>query len=128
VEACGTPPPGRRYVHVCDCEADDFGFYDACRRTGCDFVNRVYQQRRAALGHPAAADIAAADIAAKRGLLVDLARTLTPLGGKTLELRTRTRVRKRVKRKGRRHASKCLRDVPARRAKLLVSAGPVTVF
>jgi hypothetical protein len=119
VKACGRPAAGRRYVHVCDCGADDFGFYDACRRGGCDFVNRIYQQRRAALGH---------DAITQQGLLIDLARTLTPLGGKTLELRSRKGVCKKIKRPGERRAKKRRQDVRARRAKLLVAAGAVSVF
>lgn len=119
VDACGTPPPGRRFVHVCDCGGDDFGFYNACRKRGCDFLNRIYQQRRAALGHEAMG---------KEGLLIDRARTLEPLGGKTIELRARRGVRKKVRKKGKRHASSTLRDLPKRRAKLLVSASAVSVF
>jgi hypothetical protein len=124
-EACGAPAPGRRYVHVCDSGADDFLFYDACRRAGGDFLTRACRQRCAALGHVAAAE------QGEQGLLVDLARSLPALGGKTLELRSRKGVVKRVKRpgnRGRDKRSKVRVDVPARRAKLLVSASPVTVF
>ena len=120
--ACGAPAPGRRYVHVCDCGSDDFLFFAACRRAGSDFLSRVYEQRRAATGHEASQ---------KQALLLDLARSLPALGGKVLELRSRKGVVKRVRRPGNRGRDKRSRvaaDVPARRAKLLVSSSPVTVF
>jgi hypothetical protein len=125
VAACGRPPDGARYVHVCDSGADDFGMFDACRSAGSDFLVRACQDRRAALGHEAVSP-------SGRGVLA-LARSLPALGGKVLDLRARSRVRRRVKAsergaKGVKCMTSRVADVPGRRAKLLVSAGAVTVF
>jgi len=54
VEAIGAPPPGGRYVHVGDREADIFPLYQRCKsQAGVSFVVRVSQLKRAAVaGHP----------------------------------------------------------------------------
>ena len=100
VREVGRPPSGTQWIYVCDRYADDFETYETCRETGADFVIRVAQDRRAALGHEASE-------ASDR--LLALARSLPPAGGKTLWVRPRpTR--------------------QAREAKLLVASAPVTVF
>jgi hypothetical protein len=45
VAAVGTPPPGAQWIHVGDCGSDLFAFWEACRRHGCDFLVRAYQER-----------------------------------------------------------------------------------
>ena len=100
VREVGRPPSGTQWIYVCDRYADDFETYETCRETGADFVIRVAQDRRAAMGHEACE-------ASDR--LLKLARSLPPAGGKTLWVRQRpTR--------------------QAREAKLLVTSAPVTVF
>ncbi|MCH7840269.1 MAG: IS4 family transposase [Planctomycetes bacterium] len=100
VREIGCPPSGTQWIYVCDRYADDFETYETCRETGADFVIRVAQDRRAALGHEASE-------ASDR--LLELARSLPPAGGKTLWVRQRS-------------------TRQARRAKLLVGSAPVTVF
>lgn len=100
VREVGAPPSGTQWVQVCDRYADDFETYAACRQAGVDFVIRVAQDRRAALGHEAneASDH-----------LLQSARLLEPSGGRRLWVRRRpTR--------------------QPRWAKLLVAFAPVTVF
>jgi hypothetical protein len=96
----GPPPSGTQWIHVCDRYADDFETYEACRRTGVDFVIRAAQDRRAAAGH---------DACEACDHLLTLARSLAPAGAKTMGVRRRpTR--------------------QPRWAKLQVSFAPVTVF
>lgn len=100
VREAGSPPPNSQWIHVCDRYADDFETYETCVETKVDFVIRVAQDRRAAMGHEAADP---------SDRLLEMARSLVPCGGKTLWLRQRpTR--------------------QARWAKLLVGFAPVTVF
>jgi hypothetical protein len=119
VKGCGSPAAGKRFVHVTDNGSDDFSYFLACAATGSDFLCRIYQPRKAALGHEATAG---------ERSVTELARSLPALGGKTLELRGRSGQKKKVKVEGKRHASTVVRDVPGRVAKLLVSASAVTVF
>lgn len=100
IRQVGPSPQGSQWIYVCDRYADDFETFETCRDTGADFLIRVAQDRRAAVGHEASQ--------ASDRLLV-LARSLPAAGGKTLWVRQRpTR--------------------QARWAKLLVSSSPVTVF
>ena len=78
VEALGAPPPQARWIHVGDREADNYDFFDACRRMGGGFLVRAYQNRRAAMGHEATEP---------SGYLMDLARSLKPMGQKSLYVR-----------------------------------------
>jgi hypothetical protein len=139
VRACGTAAAlGKRFTHICDCGSDDFGFFGACLDVGSDFLSRIYQPRKAVLGHDAAEaaeDDLDLDPRAARATratavsLLDLARALPALGGKTLTLRSRKGITHKVKKPGKRHASTCRRPhVPARCVQLLVSASPVTVL
>lgn len=100
VEAVGTAPESSRWIHVTDREADNFGFFRACDRTGTGFLVRAAQDRCAALGHQAQAS---------EGYLKQLARSLPALGGKQLLLRGRP-------------------DRRARLANLQVAASRVTIF
>ena len=100
VEAVGVAPGSSRWKHVADREADNFGFFRACGRTGTGFLVRAAQDRCAALGHEAQAP---------DGHLKQLARSLPALGGKQLVLRSRPVRRARI-------------------ANLLVAASPVTIF
>lgn len=93
----GTP---RRWIHVTDRYSDNFEFFEACRQVPVDFVVRVAQDRRAALGHGAAQPT---------GLLMPLARELPGGGETTLTLRRRP-TRK------------------PREARLLVAWSPMTLF
>lgn len=97
VGAGGAP---RRWVHVTDRYSDNFEFFETCRQTQVDFLVRVAQDRRAALGHGAAAPT---------GLLMQLARQL-PGGGESV-----LTLRKRPTRK-------------PREARLQVSWSPITLF
>ena len=100
VREVGASPSGVQWIHVCDRYADDFETYETCRDTGVDFVIRVAQDRRSAIGQEALAP---------SGRLLPLARSLPAAGGKTMWLRHRpTR--------------------QARWAKLLVAFAPVRVF
>jgi hypothetical protein len=45
VLAIGAPPPEALWVHVGDRGADLFDFLTACRRQGCHFLVRAYQER-----------------------------------------------------------------------------------
>ena len=119
VRGCGSPEPGKRFIHVSDNGSDDFSYFLACRETGSDFLCRIYQPRKAALGH-------AANSGEKS--VLELARSLPALGGKTLRLRGRSKQLKKVKVEGKRHASTVSKDVPGRVAKLLVSASAISVF
>jgi hypothetical protein len=119
VRGCGSPPADQRFIHVTDNGSDDFSYFRACSDQGGDFLCRIYQPRKAALGHEA--------IAGEKSVL-DLARSLPALGGKTLELRGRSGQKKKVKVQGKRHASTVIKNVPPREAKLLVSAAPVSLF
>ena len=78
VGAVGAPPEGSRWVHVGDREADNFDFFDACRRMNVGFLVRACQNRRAALGHGTTEPSA---------YLMDLARSLEPMGHKRLYVR-----------------------------------------
>jgi hypothetical protein len=78
VEAMGMPPDEVRWIHVGDREADNYDFFDACRRMGGGFLVRAYQNRRAAMGDEASE---------ASGYLMDLARSLKPLGQKRLYVR-----------------------------------------
>ena len=69
-----------RCIHVADREADNFDFFDACRRHGAGFLVRAYQDRRAALGHEAEES---------QGHLLSLVRQLPALGHKRLYVRRR---------------------------------------
>lgn len=81
VSAVGSPDTeGARWIHVCDREADNFDFYDACRKSGAGFLVRASQDRRAALGHQAEAP---------QGCLLTLARSLPAMGSKRLYVRRR---------------------------------------
>ncbi len=96
----GSPPPGVQWIYVCDRYADDFETYETCQTVGADFLIRVAQDRRAALGHEASEP---------SNRLLQLARSLPAMGDK------RIWVRQRPTRK-------------ARWANLLVGSAPVTVF
>jgi hypothetical protein len=87
-------------MEVADREADNFDFFQACDRRGNGFVVRAYQDRRASLGH---------DARKPGGYLLELARSLKPMGSKKLY------VRRRPKRE-------------PRWAELKVAAGAVTIF
>lgn len=100
IREVGSPAAGVQWIYVCDRYADDFETYETCREMGVDFVIRVAQSRRAAIGHEAAEP---AD-----GLL-QLARSLPAAGGQRMRLRHRPRRQ-------------------ARWAKLLVAFAPVRVF
>ena len=119
VRGCGSPEPGKRFIHVTDNGSDDFSYFRACAETGSDFLCRIYQPRKAALGHEATAG---------EKPVLELARSLPALGGKTLQLRGRSGQLKKVKVEGKRHASTVKRDIPGRVAKLLVSASAIGVF
>lgn len=96
----GPPPPDTQWIYVCDRYADDFETYQTCGEMRADFVIRVAQDRRAAMGHEASTP---------SDRLLRLARSLPATGGKTMWVRQRpTR--------------------QARWAKLLVTSAPVTVF
>lgn len=96
----GAPPSGHRWIHVCDRYPDDFDTFETCGQVGADFVIRAAQNRRAALGH---------DARDTQGHLLDLVRSLEPLGGRTLWLRSRPQRQ-------------------PREAKLLVAFAPITLF
>jgi hypothetical protein len=74
---------GQRLVYLCDGEADDFAFLDACRRRPCDFLVHAAQDRRAALGHDADAT--------QTGLLRGLMATVPACGVVTRRLRAHKR-------------------------------------
>jgi len=97
----GAPRPGRQWIHVCDRYPDDFETFNTSRQVGTDFVIRIAQNRRAALGHEASEPAG--------GHLLDLARSLEPSGGKTLSLRRRPQRQ-------------------PREAKLLVAFASITLF
>jgi hypothetical protein len=80
VRAVGSSNSESRWIHVGDREADNFDFFDACRQADAGFVVRAYQNRRAALGHKATD---------ASGYLMDLARSLEPIGGRKLYVRRR---------------------------------------
>lgn len=96
----GPPPPDAQWIYVCDRYADDFETFETCGAMRADFVIRVAQDRRAAMGHEASKP---------SDRLLQLARSLPATGGKSMW------VRKRPTRQ-------------ARWAKLLVGSTPVTVF
>ena len=79
VEEIGPAPAGARWIHVADREADNFDFYDACRKQGTGFLVRSAQDRRAALGHEATA----------AGYVQTLARSLPAWGSRRLRVRRR---------------------------------------
>lgn len=80
VEAVAAAGSQSRWIHVGDREADNFDFFEACRRSKVGFVVRAYQDRRAAVGHEASGTT---------GHLLELARSLPSLGTKELYLRRR---------------------------------------
>jgi hypothetical protein len=100
VEALASPPPGCEYIYINDRASDNWPFYESCRKTSAHWLIRACQDRRAALGHEAQNP---------EIHLEELARNLGALGGKTLEIQG--------------HGAQ-----GARRAKLLVSAGAVSLF
>lgn len=91
--------PGR-WVHVADRQSDVFTFLSSCRASGGEFLIRLKEARCCALGHAAVGPATN---------LHELARALKAKGETSLELRKRPQRR-------------------ARRARLLVSWAPVTVF
>ena len=100
VREVGPPPPDTQWIYVCDRYADDFETFKVCGAMRADFVIRVAQDRRAAMGHEASTP---------SDRLLQLARSLPAAGGKTMWVRQRpTR--------------------QAGWAKLLVGSAPVTVF
>lgn len=74
IEAIGSPPPGSRWVHVGDRGEDLFGVYDACRRTGTDWLIRAAHDRK--IDTPGGPDH-----------LMSYARRLPRLAGRSLEVR-----------------------------------------
>jgi len=72
-QAVGSPPPGARWIHVGDRQADAFGFLAACLDRGKDFVVRLFHNRVVAWGptDPRGADPAA-------HALLDYLRALPP--------------------------------------------------
>ncbi len=90
--------PAVRWVRVADREADIYEFMASCRALGHGFVIRVSQNR--VLLNPADGK--------RLGLVFEHITSVAPLGGMYLELRGRD-------------------GQPARRAKLLISCGPVRV-
>jgi hypothetical protein len=45
VAAVGPAPAGVQWIHVGDCGSDLFPFWEECRRQGCAFLVRAYQER-----------------------------------------------------------------------------------
>ena len=106
ITAIGPPPPGTRWVHVGDREADIYAVFERCRTTGCDCVVRVNgaaANRRAVAGH----DTDSADEPVKG--LREIARQTPGLARYQLDLRGRG---------GRK----------ARSIELVVTAGPITIL
>lgn len=104
--ATGTPPPGSRWIHVGDREADIYGVFERCRTTGCDCVVRVNgsaANRRSVAGH----EESWPDGSVKQ--LKQVTRTRPDMGRYQLDLRGRD-------------------GLKARSITLVVSAGPVTIL
>lgn len=117
VDAIGGAPPNHRFVHVGDREADIFPLYQACRRhAGVSWLVRVSQTRRAALaGHVSdPTRIVKADDRPDTNLR-DVVDALPTSGGKRRLWVEPLWVEPRAGHAG-------------RWAKLLVSAGPVTIY
>src|SRR5436190_11917446 len=96
------PAPGQQLIHVVDAAGDDFSFYEACFEKRCEFVNPASQDRRAALGHDAAAE--------QTGTLKELLRQLPAMGGARFFIQARKP------------------GQTDRWAKLAISFSPVTIF
>ncbi len=106
IAAIGPPPPGSRWVHVGDREADIYAVFAQCATTGCDCVVRVNgaaANRRAAAGHDA--DPAEGAIKGLR----EIAHRRPDLGRYQLDLRGRD-------------------GLKARSITLVVSGGPVAIL
>jgi hypothetical protein len=106
ITAVGKPPPGCRWVHVGDREADIYGVFARCVTTRCDCVVRVNgsaARRRAAAGHELNQ--------AERGIkgLQEITRKMPDLGRYELDLRGRD-------------------GHEARSITLVVNGGPVTIY
>lgn len=93
----GAPPPGTTWIHAVDRGADDFEFFDHCRRVGHEWVARAKNPHRDVL-------TPGGDERAPYSYL----RALPEAGGFTLELRARP-------------------DQPARTAELVIAFGAVAM-
>ena len=87
VREVGASGTASRWVLVGDRGADTFETMQACQKTGSDFLIRVAQSRRAALGHKADRST---------GPLLDLARALPASTSKELFIRSRPARKQRV--------------------------------
>jgi hypothetical protein len=86
VEDLGSPPPGARWIHVCDREGDVFELYRTCVSIGADCLVRSggsAAARRAVLGHEADTTTAKT----KATSLSSLVRAREPMCGTTLTCR-----------------------------------------
>jgi len=100
VRAVGASETASRWVLVADRGADTFETLEACEETETDFLIRVAQSRRAALGHK---------VDQPGGQLLDLARSVPVSTVKKLAIRARPKRKPRV-------------------AEISVSFSPVTIF
>lgn len=87
VREVGASGTASRWILVADRGADTFETLEACEETRTDFLIRVAQSRRAALGHKADQP---------SGQLLDLARSLPASTSKDLALRARPKRKQRV--------------------------------
>lgn len=87
VRSVGASESKSRWIFVGDRAADSFETFEACEETDTDFLIRVAQNRRAALGHKADQPT---------GQLLDLVRSLPTSSSKELSIRTRPHRKKRV--------------------------------
>jgi hypothetical protein len=107
ISQVGSPPPGVRWVHVGDREADIFELYQQCKQAGVGFAIRQKHDRNVLLGHDTPDTLR---LGSRKGTsLVSLCRQMPILGT------TRVWVPARGGRRG-------------RWAELEVSGGPVTVY
>jgi transposase-like protein/transposase Tn5 family protein len=98
IEQVGAPPPGAQWVHVMDRGADDFEVFCRAQRLGVDWVGRAKSLHRRV-----------ADPTGQERPLLDYLKSLPVAGEFPLKLRARP-------------------GIPARKARLQVSYGPVTML
>lgn len=107
VHEIGSAPPGVKYVHVGDREADIYPLYEACRKQKVSFLVRVSKLNRCAVSGHATEPLKLAD--RPKTNLLQVVESLPTLGKHEVEVPPR-------------HGRK------GRRARCRLSGGPVTIY